>query len=48
MWGFCKFVIAFMIFALFCVHFGIKASDQVSVIGIAILLGGFVAHSEGK
>ena len=46
MWGLIKFVVALFGFASFCVNKGIEVNSAEAVIGIAILLGGFIAHKE--
>ena len=44
--GFVKLIIALILFSVVCGNYGITISDPVSIIGIAILLGGFIAHKE--
>ena len=44
MMGVIKLVIAFIVFMYFCGE-GVE-SNSAEIIGIAILLGGFVAHKE--
>lgn len=44
--GLVKLVIALLLFGVVCGHYGITISEPVSIIGIAILLGGFIAHKE--
>ena len=44
--GFVKLIIALILFAGVCGQYGITISEQELIIGIAILLGGFIAHKE--
>ena len=44
--GLVKFVIALIVFGVVCGSNGITISETESIIGIAILLGGFIAHKE--
>ena len=41
-----KFAIAFIAFMYFCASEGAE-SNSAEIIGIAILLGGFIAHKDG-
>ena len=47
MWGLLKFIVAIVAFVYFCIQKGIEPNSMEAVIGIAILLGGFIAHKDG-